>query len=331
MKARDLGEFGLIERLRRIVDREGVGLRGGVILGIGDDAAAWRAGGPIQLGTTDTLVQNIHFTLGTTSWRDLGWKALAVNLSDIAAMGGTPEVALVSLNLPPETEVAGIEEFYEGMAECARTFGTVILGGNVSQSPVIVLTVSLIGSAEEGRMLTRSAAEPGDVIAVTGCLGVSAAGLRILRDRIPLPPELSRPLVEAHQRPRPRLREGRVLARNGVRAAIDISDGLIGDLRHLCEASGTGARIREGDVPVHAAAVQVFGRDALPMALSGGEDYELLFAAPGPVIERVRRDIGIPVTAIGEITAEAGNLVLVGPNGRETGLERGGWEHFASR
>ena len=330
MKARDLAEFGLIERLRRVVDREGVGvgLRGEALLGIGDDAAAWGAGTPIRLGTTDTLVQNVHFTLETTSWRDLGWKALAVNISDVAAMGGNPEVALVSLGLPPETEVEGIEEFYEGMAECARAFRTAILGGNVSEAPVIVLTISLLGGVERGQMLTRSAARPGDVIAVTGYLGASAAGLRILRDRLLLLPEVSLPLKEAHLRPQPRLEEGRVLARHGVRAAIDISDGLIADLQHLCEASGVGACIRAADIPVHPAAKQAFGWEADELALSGGEDYELLFAAPEPVIVQACRESRTPVTVIGEITADGGKVTLVHRNGEAVEVWRGGWEHF---
>lgn len=331
MKVCEIGEFGLIEKLRRIVDRAGVGLGEGVLLGIGDDAAAWRATRAIQLGTTDTLVQNVHFTLETISWRDLGWKALAVNISDIAAMGGTPEVALVSLGLPSETEAGGIEEFYEGMAECARAFRTAILGGNVSESPVIVITVALAGSVEEGKMLTRSAARSGDTIAVTGYLGASAAGFRVFAHQTQWPPEVHRPLREAHFRPQPRSDEGQTLARHGVRAAIDISDGLIADLWHLCEASGVGARIREMDIPVHSAAVHAFGEEAWELALSGGEDYELLFAAPEPVIERARRDIRIPVSVIGEITGEAGKVRLISRSGEEREVWRGGWEHFGGR
>jgi len=330
MKVGELGEFGLIESLRRIIERAGVGvgLRREGILGIGDDAAAWRAGKRTQLGTTDTLVEGIHFTRETASWRDLGWKSLAVNLSDIAAMGGDPAVALVSLSLPAETDAACVEALYEGMAECALAFRTAILGGNVSEAPLIVITVSLVGEVEEGRMLTRSAAKPGDAIAVTGYLGASAAGLRMLKERLDLAPDVGSSLRMAHLRPSPRVVEGVWMARHGVRAAIDISDGLLADLGHVCRASAVGAQIRLADVPVHPAARRAFGDRSLEMALSGGEDYELLFTAPLPVIERARQDISVPVTIVGSITGETERIVLVDESGKEVRRGRGGWEHF---
>jgi len=331
MKVSQLGEFGLIESLQRVVDRRGVGARSrsDVILGIGDDAAAWQAEGFVQLGTTDTLVQDIHFTPGTISWHNLGWKALAVNVSDIAAMGGTPTVAMVSLSLPLETEVEHMEEMYEGMAECARRFQTAVVGGNIARSPVIVVTVSLVGQVEKERMLTRSSARAGDAIAVTGTLGASAAGLGMLKQRLALAPEISSALKEAHLRPVPRVEEGQTLAQHGVKSAIDISDGLLADLTHICEASRVGARIHLQDIPVHPAARRAFGDDALGLALSGGEDYELLFTAPGAVIERAKRGMLTPVRIIGGVVSEnPGKVTLVNQSGEEVEWAKGGWEHF---
>ncbi len=169
MNVSDLGEFGLIELLAKIV---GQAESKSVLIGIGDDAACWRAEASTQLATTDSLIQDIHFTLSTTTWRELGWKALAISLSDIAAMGGLPQYALVSLGLPGDTEVASIAELYEGMAELARLFDVSIVGGDSVEAPVVMLSLVVIGKAQESQtILTRSAAAPGDLIAVTGLSG----------------------------------------------------------------------------------------------------------------------------------------------------------------
>ena len=333
MEVRELGEFGLIEILAQIADEVGCRSRPDLIIGIGDDAAAWQGKG-FGLGTTDILVQDVHFTLETTTWHDLGWKALAVNISDIAAMGGFPDYAVISLGLPSNTEVEDIIKLYRGMAEIARQFNMAIVGGDISEAPLLIISPSVIGRVEKDKMLTRSGAVPGDRIAVTGYVGSSAAGLRMMKEKPELDPAIAPALIEAHLRPWPRVTEGQLLGENGVKAAIDISDGLIADLAHICRASGVEARVRLPDIPIHPALKAAFGEDAISLALSGGEDYELLFTAPGMVIDKVRArgavsPLSIPVTIIGEITGgKPGRVTLLDENGGDIGLGKGGWEHF---
>ncbi|MDY6893192.1 MAG: thiamine-phosphate kinase, partial [Chloroflexota bacterium] len=297
MKVHELGEFALIDLIAETIGKPS---RDDLVLGIGDDAAAWRTGQSIQIGTTDTLVENIHFTLETATWRDLGWKALAINISDIAAMGGTPCYALVSLGLPPETEVDNVVELYQGLLEVATQFDVDICGGNVSSAPVAVITITVIGEASE-HLLTRSAALPGDHIAVTGHLGQAGAGLRMLKSGSEFDPETTAFLRDAHLRPYPRVSEGQVLVQHGVRAAIDLSDGLISDLEHIARASHVGARIWVHTLPIHPLVHAAFGEESLGLALSGGEDYELLFTARREVIDRASNLMSSPVTVIGEI------------------------------
>lgn len=324
MKVSELGEFGLIELLAKIVGGTG----SDVLVGIGDDAACWRTDASIQLATSDALIQDVHFTLRTTTWRELGWKALAVNLSDIAAMGGLPKYALVSLGLPGDTEVKSVVELYEGMAELTHLFDVAIVGGDVVASPIVILSLAVVGTTQN--ILTRSAAVPGDHIAVTGYLGASAAGLVMLQRGLRFDKEIAASLREAHLKPYPRVVEGQTLARHGVRAAIDLSDGLVGDLAKLCKASGVGARLFIDRIPIHPSVHTAFRDDRLNLALSGGEDYELLFTSSVEVIDKVKRLMPCPVTVIGEIVdEEPGRVRLFDEQGNEAKLEKGGWEHFA--
>ena len=327
MKVSELGEFGLIELLAEIV---GQAKSKSVLIGIGDDAACWRSQASTQLATSDSLIQDVHFTLNNTTWRELGWKALAVNLSDIAAMGGLPQYAMVSLGLPGDTEVARVAELYEGMEELASLFEVSIVGGDSVEAPVVMLSLAVVGKAQKNRsVLTRSAATPGDRIAVTGYLGASAAGLDMLKRGLDFDKETAVTLKEAHLRPHPRIVEGQALAHHGVKAAIDLSDGLVSDLIKLCKASGVGARLLTRQIPVHPMVRQSFGDDAIKLALSGGEDYELLFTAQGEVIDRVSRAIACPVTVVGEIVAEPKMVKVIDEHGNELRLEKEGWEHFA--
>lgn len=329
MKVSELGEFGLIELLAKIVGQP-KGKQ--VLIGIGDDAACWRTGASTQIATSDSLIQDVHFTLSTTTWRQLGWKALAVNLSDIAAMGGLPQYALVSLGLPGDTEVASVAELYEGIEELARLFDVSIVGGDSVGAPVVMVSLAVVGKAEKNQsVLTRSAAAPGELIAVTGYLGASAAGLTMLQGVLELylkDEETAGQLKEAHLRPHPRVVEGQALARHGVKAAIDLSDGLISDLGKLCKASGVGARLFTSQIPVHPVVRNSFGTDAVQLALSGGEDYELLFTARSEVIDRVRGAIACPVTVIGETVAEPEMVKVIDEHGNELSVEKAGWEHF---
>jgi thiamine-monophosphate kinase len=328
MKVWELGEFGLIDLIAKIVGKPS---RAELVLGIGDDTAAWRTGRSVQLATTDILIQDVHFNLDTVTWRDLGWKALAVNISDIAAMGGTPGYAMVSLGLPPDTEVASIRELYRGIIDIAKKFDIDIVGGNISRAPMVIIDISLIGKASQA-LLTRSAAKPGDQIAVIGYLGTSAAGCRMLKSSLKLDKSATALLKEAHLRPRPRVTDGLILAKNGVKAAIDISDGLISDLTHICEASKVGARVWIDRLPVHPKVKAAFRNESLGMALSGGEDYELLFTARSSVINKVERVMSTPVTVIGEITREhSGKVTLLDRQGRAIDWKERGWDHFRSQ
>ena len=257
----------------------------GVILGIGDDCAAIEIPGPdYLLWTVDTLVEGVHFDLAYTSLSQLGWKSLTVNLSDIAAMGGDPGPALLSLGWPPDRDRRVALAFAAGLAQAAREYGVAVIGGDTVASPGgLIVTVTLTGRVPAAQMLRRAGAGIGDLIFVTGPLGEAAAGLEILRQGLELPPDLKEALTEAQLRPRPHLRAGRLLAQEGLATAlIDTSDGIATDLYHICRASGVGARIPAAAVPVSprvTAAAPHLGRDPLDLALTGGEDYLLLFTA----------------------------------------------------
>ena len=283
MKVSELGEFGLIDLLAKMVKGSPVSQasRQQLILGIGDDAAAWHGDASTQLATVDSFIQDVHFSLDTASWNEVGWKALAVNLSDIAAMGGIPAYALVSLDLPGHTEVEDVTAMYGGMVELAQQFGVVIAGGDTSSAPLVAITITVLGStgSRSKNILTRSGAEPGEKVAVTGHLGAAAAGLEMLGGKLKLDSEAVTCLRKAFLRPYPRIAEGQLLVERGVKTAIDISDGLISDLKHICKSSQVGARIEVDRLPIEPVVRANFGDKSLELALSGGEDYELLFTA----------------------------------------------------
>ncbi|HXZ95244.1 MAG TPA: thiamine-phosphate kinase, partial [Dehalococcoidia bacterium] len=209
-----MGEFGLINLIRSSSARyENSGRTPWqeVLVGIGDDAAAWQSDNSIQLATTDTLVQDVHFNLDTISWEELGWKALAVNLSDIAAMGGIPKYALLSLSLPGKLEVEDISKFINSMMHLAKEFKVAIVGGNIAASPNVVITVTIIGNSKGENLLKRSTASLGEQIAVTGYLGSSAAGLEMLKGRSISDRKVSTLLRQANFKPMPRIKEGQIL------------------------------------------------------------------------------------------------------------------------
>jgi thiamine-monophosphate kinase len=335
MKVSELGEFGLIELLADIVDRnknpKDLSWQQ-LLMGIGDDAAVWKADDAVQIATTDSLVQDTHFDLNDVTWEELGWKAIAVNLSDIAAMGGTPKYALISLALPGDLEIDNVSSLYGGMAQIANRFGVAIAGGNIASADKTVINVTILGSLESASMLTRSAALPGDQIAVTGYPGLSAAGLRMLKQNLKFNDETTQLLREAHLTPMPRIDEGQILLHRGVKAAIDISDGLIADLTHICRASKVSARLNQKALPVHPSLKNNFKADYLQLILGGGEDYELLFTAGNQIMTRLKKTMPCPVTVIGEITGgHPGQVVLVSPEGKIIPWQETGWEHFKSR
>lgn len=331
VKISELGEFGLIDRLAQAF--AATGRPESLLIGIGDDAAAWKASG-VQLITTDTLIEGSHFSLRYWGWRDLGWNALAVNVSDIAAMGGTPEQALLTLALPRHVGVADLDDLAAGLVEAGREYGTAIVGGDIVGCDTLMVTVTLIGRATVGAdgeplLMTRDGAQAGDVIAVTGYLGDSAGGLRLLLGEREADPEAAEYLKRAHLRHRPPLALGRMAARQGVRAAIDVSDGLLQDLGHVCKASELGAVVRAAGVPMSPALVRSFPGQALALACGGGEDYQLLLMAPGHIIQQVQRISKEPVSIIGEMVADPEHRVrLLDASGRELSPTTAGWDHL---
>ena len=333
MKVSELGEFGLINRLAEMANKasdKSIAAWQQLIIGIGDDAAGWQSDAAAQLATVDSLIQDVHFSLDITPWQDLGWKALAANLSDIAAMGGVPRYALVSLALPKDTEVEDATSLYRGMIELAQQSGVAIIGGDISRAPLVMISITVLGNARNNDMLTRSAAKPGEQVAVTGYLGAAAAGLEMLTSQLPFDTEVTGSLRDAFLHPCPRIAEGQLLLEKGIKAAIDISDGLLADLGHICQQSRVGARVEIERVPTHSAAKAGFGDRALEMALSGGEDYELLFTGSTEVISRLKTTASCPITVIGEITADnIGRVTLIDCQGKPVKPGKTGWEHFS--
>jgi thiamine-monophosphate kinase len=313
----ELGEQALIARIRsRIPPAPSF-----VVVGIGDDAAVVEPErNALEVLTTDSQVEGVHFDCALVSPADIGHKALAVNLSDMAAMGALPRVALLSLVLPPAWPVANVDALVDGMIALAQRARISIVGGNIARSPgPLIVDVTVTGSVHRRRILTRSAARAGDELYVTGSLGGSAAGLRILAQN----PASTDIVVDRYRRPEPRTRFGLMLGRNqAARACIDLSDGLADGVRQIGNASGLGAIIDTGALPLE-------GGATLRDALSGGEDYELLFAVSPRQRSRltsVRRLVkDLSVTRIGRLTSD--RTMLLGRDGSTEALPAG-FSHF---
>lgn len=297
----DLGEVRLIARLRRRLRRSS-----SVLVGIGDDAAVLRLPrGCRLLFASDMLVEGVHFHRHSTPARWIGWKALACNISDVAAMGGRPLWAVVSLGLPPTTPVPFVDGLYAGLEQCARRFGVTVVGGDTVRAPKVVLDVAILGTVDPKRLALRSGARVGDRLFVTGRLGGSYRTGR-------------------HARFLPRLAEAQALVRRvRVHAMMDLSDGLAADLWQMSRASRVMLRVDAARIPVAKAAT------SLSHALMDGEDFELLFAVGPRAASRVPRRIGsCPVTRIGRVIARGVKVELEHPNGRVTLLAPQGFQHF---
>ena len=320
----ELGEHALIARLQARVSAPPPW----IVAGIGDDAAILSPPrGEFLALTTDSLVEDVHFRRAWTPLEAVGHKALAVNLSDLAAMGAAPHAALLSLALPPDLPVAEFDALIEGFLTLADATGTPLVGGNITRSPgPLVVDVTAVGSARARRVLRRNAGRAHDDLYVTGTLGAAATGLAALTagaSRASLGEDLAA-CVARYERPDPRLRAGVTAARSrSVSAAIDLSDGLADAVRQIAVSSGTGAVVDAASIPVHRgtrAWADKTGADPLSFALSGGEDYELLFAVSRRrrrgFLATAKRWTGLTVTRIGCLTAESG-LWLDRPQGRE--------------
>lgn len=333
-----LTERALITSIRR----RAAGARGSsaaVRVGIGDDCAALEpTAGSLLLATTDLLIEDIHFRRRYAEPADIGWKAIAVNLSDVASMGGQPRWALVALACPADTRPEEVEAFYDGMLALGSEHAVTVVGGDTSASPAgWIVNITLLGETPRAPVL-RSTARVGDVLAVTGALGRSAAGLAVLeRSEAPdAPAELLAETTAAHLRPRPRVKEGQWLAAaGGVTAMIDLSDGLATDLAHIAEESGVAGRVELSRLPIDRgtrAVAQALGRDPLPWATGGGEDYELLLTCEPSVFDRLANGLagatGVRLTAIGEIASGTG-VRFMDADGHAVAVAAG-FEHFVT-
>lgn len=338
MRISEIGEFALIDRIARLLPSAPAS----VVVGIGDDVAVLRtAAGKYLLATCDVQVENVHFLPEKITSYQLGLKIAAINLSDIAAMGGTPDWALVSLVLPEHRPVSFVEDLYRGMQEQLAAAGAAIVGGNVSKAHAdVIIDFFLMGHVEPPNLLCRSGAREGDAIMVSGSLGDSRAGLELLRNPdLQPPPNIRDRAIAKHLTPQPRLREGQALGRCGrVHAMADVSDGLIGDLGHICRASNLGAEIWLAEAPVGSACAQVAaaaGADPLEWALAGGEDYELLFTAAPEAARDIEdwllQETGTVCRVIGRMTRAANGIrILTADGGHWEGADHlSGWDHFA--
>jgi thiamine-monophosphate kinase len=291
-----------------------------VLVPIGDDCAVLRLGDRSWALASDMLVCGHHFK-GWATPEDVGYKAVAVNVSDVAAMGGTPRFVLASAGAAdPETTLRCMR----GVLEACEAFGVYPLGGDTTRAEALTVDVAILGQLDAKPVL-RSGARPGELLAVTGELGASAAGLLSLESEDSGPQRL----VNKHLRPEPRVDEGLAASRLGVGAMIDLSDGLASDVRHLCERSGVGCRVDLDLLPVAAdtrSFLTSLGHEPEIVAATGGEDYELLISGPQPVMEGLAESVGVPVTAIGEVTYGAAGVVFV--RGGEVVEGLSGWDHF---
>ena len=342
------GEFELIRRIRASLPEPDPA----VLLGVGDDAAAVEPGtGMTTLLTTDTFVEGVDFDLGFSTWRQIGWKSMAANFSDIAAMGGVPRFALTTLCLPAHRTAEEVEALYKGFLDLARHTGlsVSIVGGDLSSTdgPTVV-SITLTGEAERDHVTARGGARAGDILCVTGHLGASATGLRLLQaERAQSEPRAhsaaKRPAnrfedtLARHRTPLPRVREGGLMSRSGrVRAMIDVSDGLSSDVLHLCRAGGLGVKVDGNSLPIAdetRRAMEELGLDPVRTALESGEEFELLCAVDPDRVEDLAAELaeraGTSLTPVGEIVPGSRGYTLTGDGGIRA-LSPEGYEHFRS-
>jgi thiamine-monophosphate kinase len=329
-----LGELSLIEKLREMIGPPGPG----TMLGLGDDAAVLEPPAGLSLLTCDAFVEGVHFRRQYASLRDIGWKCMVANLSDVAAMGGFPAQGVVSVCVGESTSEDDVVALYSGMLEAAKRYGAEIVGGDVvsSQSGLMV-SIALLGTADPERVVTRRGAVPGDALVVTGELGGSQAGLEALEAGLPVEGAVLE-AVRRHLTPVPRIAEAQALIDVATpHAMIDLSDGLSTDALHLAEESHAAILVRKEDVPVSSSATEVarrLGRDPAELALRSGEEFELLVALPASEVERSIEHVGAVtgtrLTLIGEVMEKRRGSVLASSGGEEP-LRRTGYEHALGR
>jgi thiamine-monophosphate kinase len=327
-----IGEFGLIDRMRNAVRMKS----NHVILGIGDDAAVLRSSPESDIVlTTDALVDGVHFDLNYTPLESLGWKALAVNLSDIAAMGGTPLGATVSIAVPDHWCVEDLDMLYSGLARCARAYRCPIIGGDTTRSSGgCFLSIAVAGETAAGTHVPRSGAKAGDVLCITGEMGGAKTGFEILLERTDT--KRYKKSIRRFLEPIPLLKTSHKLIRQfPVSSMIDISDGLASEIKHICEQSGVGCLIEEERIPVSSEAIRWAEEKKKPLSpyiFESGEEYELLFTVPRKALERnqafSRLVRSVSIRIIGEITSPSQGI-RIRSKGETMPLEFDGWDHFS--
>ncbi len=329
-----IGEFGLIRLIRSLIDTEGVRPEG-LTLGVGDDAASFipRQGYEL-LVTCDAIVEGRHYLPGVIAGRDLGRRAMTANISDIGAMGGAPRYALVSLGLKGETAVFEVEGLYRGFLAELNPLDACIIGGNAAESATTFIDITLIGEVGQGMAVRRSGAKPGDAVLLTGCTGRAAGGLQLLLRGHDRPGLSGNSLVQAYIAPSHRALPGKAVAATGyVTAMIDTSDGLAGDLAHICEESGTGAELFVEAIPVDdrlREAARVLSLDVYNLVIGASDDYELIMTCDprrAPDLKTIAAQQGVPLTQVGKIT-EGSGISLVMPGGERRRLDYASWDHF---
>ena len=330
-KLEDIGEFGLINIIRQKIEnshlKNQLPMGFELLLGVGDDAAIWKPSkADYQVHTTDTLVEGIHFSRDTFAWQDVGWKLAAVNLSDIAAMGADPVSALITLGLATDLDVSMVDELYDGILECFSEYPTQIIGGDIVKSDQVFITMSILGQSNTFP-LRRNAAQVGDVVAVTGNLGSSAAGLAILGSQ---DKDIFQDLVDVHLRPIPQITMGRLLLNSGIKCAIDISDGLLADLSKVGYESGVEIHIHAGCVPVSKRISETNWPDYMELVLSGGEDYQLAFTGEEELVRALLKNSAGAI--IGEVKkGKPGHLKVLSEIGTEMHFDKTGWDHLSTQ
>lgn len=331
----EYGEFSLIERLHHLLPKT---INKDVLVDIGDDCAVVQVDpNRALLLTCDIQVQDRHFRLENTGVYQLGRRTMAVNLSDIAAMGGRPLYALVSLGLPPDLQVNDYERLFEGMRDELKEFQAFIIGGNLAQTEKeLVIDITLVGEVHPSHFVERRGARIGDRIYLTGEVGASAAGFYLLQKYGPAYPNKFEALVEKHRLPQARIALGQKLAQQKMASAmIDVSDGIASDLYHICQMNRVGAEIVFDQLPLPAQLAEVSELchiDRHKLCLHSGEDYELLFTVKSDVSEEELKSIGqeceVPVTHIGEIVAQNQGYSLIDEKKTRIPLQPRGWDHF---
>ncbi len=337
MKVSSLGELNLIEKIKKEIERgkHRNYNKKDLILGIGDDSAiVAKDFNRDLLATTDMLIEGVHFSKKTASLEQIGWKALACNLSDIAAMGGIPRYALVSLGFPGGTAVREIEDLYKGIESLAGKYRVKIIGGDTVSSPsFFVISITLLGEIIKKEFVSRAGASLGDKILVTGTFGNAGGGLKLLKEKeFPLPSNRSEKyLLRKFLLPEPRIKEGRIIARGKYATSmIDCSDGLDSSIRFISLESKVGAKIYIDSIPMSRELIKVsmfLKKTPLDFALFGGEDYELVFTAPPEKINKIKKHIS-EVTVIGEIVNKKEGIKFLDKKGKELKFRAKGYEHF---